>query len=292
MSLGSRELREQVQIVTLYEHKHPKEPFLTPRLQHLYGGDLFFPPGHNGRPYVIGNFVETIDGVISYGIPGRSGGDKISGSNAEDLFTMGLLRSVADAVLFGSGSLRAAQGHLRIPEFVYPPAKDLFAELRNKLGKPRLPLSVVLTASGDIDLDEPTFHTPGLSAVVITSEDGALRIASKHGDKLPGIAVRSTGEANSTTPAAILKILASEFGVRLLVHEGGGVVFGLFLSAKMVDELFLTLAPQIAGRQSHLKRPSIAGEALFFPETAPWFCLESVKQATDHLLLRYASVQR
>ena len=283
--------KAQMQITTLYERNHPKEPLLSPGLQRLYGGDLFFPPLPDGRPYVIGNFVETIDGVISYLIPGRSGGEEISGRNAEDRFTMGLLRAVSDAVLFGSGSLHAAHGHLRIPEFVYPQAKDLFVELRRKLGKPPWPLNVVLTASGDINLDEPTFHTAGLRTVVITTEDGALRLASKYGDKLSGIAVRSTGEAVSTTPAAILKILAEEFGVRLLLHEGGAIVFGLFLSAKMVDELFLTLAPQIAGRQIRLQRPSIAGEALFSPETAPWFSLESVKQATNHLILRYVSVQ-
>lgn len=278
-----------MQLSTLYEREQPKEPFLTPRLRQLYGGDLFFPSGLDGRPYVIANFVETIDGVISYRIPGRSGGEEISGRNPEDLFTMGLLRSMADAVLFGSGSLHAAQGHLRIPEFVYPDAKDLFVALRRKLGKRPWPLNAVLTASGNINLDEPIFHTPGLRTVVITTEDGALRLASKHGDKLSGIVVRSTGEESSTTPAAILNILAGEFGVRLLLHEGGAIVFGLFLAAKMIDELFLTLAPQIAGRQSQFPRPSIAGEAVFLPETAPWFRLESVKQAANHLFLRYAS---
>jgi riboflavin biosynthesis pyrimidine reductase len=275
-------------IVTLFEREQPKEPLLIPALQRLYGGDLSFPARLDGRPYVIGNFVETIDGVISYRIAGRSGGEQISGGAAEDLFTMGLLRSMADAVLFGSGSLRAARGHLRIPEFVCPQAKDHFAELRRKLGKPPLPLSVVITASGDIDLDEPTFHTPGLTAVVITTEVGASRLASEHRDKLFGIAVRSTGEATSTTPAAILKILAEEFGVRLLVHEGGAIVFGLFLSANM----FLTVAPQIAGRQIEAPRPSLAGETLFLPETAPWLRLESVKQARSHLLLRYAFARR
>jgi riboflavin biosynthesis pyrimidine reductase len=142
---------------------------------------------------------------------------------------MGLLRSAADAVLFGSGSLHAAHGHLRIPEFVYSQAKDLFVELRRRLGRPPWPLNVVLTASGNINLDEPKFHTPGLRTVVITTDGGALRLVSKRADKLSGIAVRSTGEAISTTPTAILKILASEFGVRLLLHEGGAIVFGLFL---------------------------------------------------------------
>jgi riboflavin biosynthesis pyrimidine reductase len=279
-----------MQIITLYEREGPKEQFLIPELQRLYGGDLSFPKPDSNRPYVIANFVETIDGVVSFGIPGRSGGGEISGGSDEDRLVMGLLRSVSDAVLIGSGTLHGDPGHVRIPAFIYPEAKDLYAELRRKLGKPPLPLNVVLTASGKIDLDEPTFHTEGLPTAIVTTKEGASRIASDHGD-ISHITVRSTGEAISTTPAAVLKILADEFGIRLLLHEGGPTIFGQFLAANMIDELFLTLAPQIAGRQSLAQRPSIAGETLFSPEMALWFGLRSIKQAWDHLLLRYTSPQ-
>jgi riboflavin biosynthesis pyrimidine reductase len=277
-----------MQIITLYEREEPKEQFLTPELQRLYGGDLSFPEPHSNRPYVMGNFVETIDGVVSFRIPGRSGGREIRGDSDEDRFVMGLLRSVSDAVLVGSRTFHEDPGHVRIPAFIYPEAKELYAELRRKLGKPPLPLNVVLTASGKIDLGDPTFHTDGLPTAIVTTNEGASRIASEHGDISP-IAVRSTGEAVSTTPGAVLKILAEEFGIRLLLHEGGPTIFGQWLSAKTIDELFLTLAPQIAGRQSVAQRPSIAGEKLFSPEMAPWFGLRSLKRAWNHLLLRYTS---
>jgi riboflavin biosynthesis pyrimidine reductase len=277
-----------MQIITLYEREEPKEQFLTPELQRLYGGDLSFPEPHSNRPYVIGNFVETIDGVVSFRIPGRSGGREIRGDSDEDRFVMGLLRSVSDAVLVGSRTFNEGPGHMHIPAFIYPEAKDLYAELRRKLGKPPLPLSVILTASGKVDLDEPTFHTEGLPTAIITTNEGASRIASDHGD-ISHITVRTTGEAGCTTPAAVLKILTDEFGIRLLLHEGGPTIFGQWLSAKTIDELFLTLAPQIAGRQSVALRPSIAGEKLFSPEMAPWFGLRSIKRAWNHLLLRYTS---
>jgi riboflavin biosynthesis pyrimidine reductase len=277
-----------MQIVTLYEREEPKEQFLTPELQRLYGGDLSFPEPRSNRPYVIGNFVETIDGVVSFRLPGRSGGKEISGGSGEDRFVMGLLRSVSDAVLVGSRTLHEDPGHVRIPAFIYPEAKDLYAELRSKLGKPPQPLNVVLTASGKLNLDEPTFHTEGLPTAIMTTNVGASRIASEHGD-ISHIAVRSTGETGSTTPGAVLKILADEFGIRLLLHEGGPTIFGQSLAAKMIDELFLTLAPQIAGRESVAQRPSIAGGTVFLPEMAPWFGLRSVKRARDHLLLRYTS---
>jgi hypothetical protein len=51
-----------MQIFTLYEREEAKEQFLTPELQRLYGGDLSFPELRGSCPYVIDNFVETIDG--------------------------------------------------------------------------------------------------------------------------------------------------------------------------------------------------------------------------------------
>ena len=280
-----------MQIDTLYEREEPNEQLLTSELARLYGGGLSFPAPPLGRPYVIANFVETIDGVVTYGVPGRSGGGPISGGSDEDRFVMGLLRSVADAVLVGARTLHHDSGHVRVPAFIYPQAGELYTELRRRLGKPPLPLNVVVTGTGRIDLDEPTFHTDGLPTAIMTTNAGAARLAADYGDISP-IAVRTTGEAGSPSPAAVLKILANEFAVRLLLHEGGPLVFGQSLAANLIDELFLTVAPQIAGRLSLAQRPSMAGETAFLPETAPWFELLNIKRAGDHLLLRYARHQR
>jgi riboflavin biosynthesis pyrimidine reductase len=275
-------------IATLYEREKPAESLLSPELEQLYGGGLSFSRPREDRPYVIANFVETIDGAVTYGIPGQSGGGPISGDNAEDRFAMGLLRSIADAVLIGAGNLHGDSGHVRIPEFICPEAKHLYDGLREKFGKPRLPLNVILTASGKVDLREPTFHTRDLRTVIITTDEGVSRIRSDHGD-VSDIAIRSTGERGLTTPRAVLDLLRREFDVRLLLHEGGPTVFGEFLAAKLIDELFLTVAPQIAGRRNGDRRMSITGGTSFFPETAPWFALASVKRGSSHLLLRYAS---
>jgi len=280
-----------MRITTLYEQKEEGQSRNLPSdLEDLYGGDLSFPA--MDRPYVIGNFVQTIDGVVSFQIPLRSGGAEISGSNSEDRFVMGLLRSVADAVLVGSGTLHGDPGHVRTPEFIYPEAAHLYSSFRKKIGKPSVPLNIILTASGRIDLKEPTFHTDGLKSVIITTDEGAAKLSRDHGQALSDTTVRSTGEKKMTSPGAVLKILADEFGVRLLLCEGGPTIFGKFLSAGMIDELFLTCAPQIAGRQQNVSRPSLAGEELFLPETAPWFSLYSIKKASDHLLLRYLSAKK
>jgi riboflavin biosynthesis pyrimidine reductase len=276
-----------MQLKTLIERPGQGAGLLGPELQQLYDGNLSFPEHPRQRPYVMGNFVETLDGVVSYNLAGRSGGQPISGSCTEDLFLMGLLRAVSDAVLIGAGTLRGDPGAVRIPAAIYPEAASLYAMLRDQAGKPSLPLNVILSNSGIIDVSEPTFHTAGLSVAIITTLEGAERLTAVAAEKWGNTTVYSTGESGATTPAAVLRILHDTLGVRLLLHEGGPSVFGQFLRADLIDTLFLTLAPQIAGRSPDAPRPSLAGGDLFLPETAPWLKLRSLKLGTDHLFLRY-----
>ena len=80
-------------------------PSLPDDLRALYGGDLRFQASSGRRPYVVGNFVSTLDGVISFEVPGHSGGGTISGSDEADRFVMGLLRASVDAVVVAAGTV-------------------------------------------------------------------------------------------------------------------------------------------------------------------------------------------
>ncbi len=121
-------------IRTLLESKTVcASPVLPPGLHHLYGGDLHFPEASASRPYVIGNFVATLDGVVSYQILGKSGGGEISGHDDGDRFIMGLLRASADAVLIASGTLHAtALEYWWIPDSVSPIGTESYTSYRQK----------------------------------------------------------------------------------------------------------------------------------------------------------------
>jgi hypothetical protein len=85
-------------ITTLLDRENTLEhAVLSEESAILYGGDLGF-PAPDDRPYVIGNFVITLEGVTSFE-PGKSGGGEISGFNEADRFIMGLLRASADAAI-------------------------------------------------------------------------------------------------------------------------------------------------------------------------------------------------
>ena len=93
--------------------------------------------------------------------------------------------------------------------------------------------------------------------------------------------------SGSIAPQSILQLLNLQFGIRMLLHEGGPILFGQFLAAEAVDELFLTVSPQIAGRNAEAIRPGLVQGVKFVPDSAPWFQLLSVKQMAEHLYLRY-----
>ncbi|MGH7231976.1 MAG: hypothetical protein ACREJU_11555, partial [Nitrospiraceae bacterium] len=83
-----------MKLLTIFERELASlsNPYLSGTMAALYGGDLVFSGAPNGRPVIIGNFVQTLDGIISLKIPGQSGGGEISGFNEEDRFIMALLR--------------------------------------------------------------------------------------------------------------------------------------------------------------------------------------------------------
>jgi len=268
------------------------QPVLPEELTILYDGDLRFPVV-DFKPYVIGNFVSTIDGVVSFEISGASGGGDISGFNEADRFIMGLLRASVDAVIVGSGTLReVAPGHLWLAEYVYPEASERYARYRQgKLNKLVPPLNVIVSGSGAVDLQRTVFHTGAVKTLIITSPRGA-ELLEKNGAALTSAEVRAIeGGEDKIAPASILKLLRDEFGVKVLLHEGGPALFGDFLAHGCVDELFLTVAPQFAGRATRRQRPGLVAGTEFLPQTAPWLKLLSVKQSASHLYLRYDNSQ-
>jgi riboflavin biosynthesis pyrimidine reductase len=278
-------------IQTLLDRQDPvHSPVLPEELRTLYGGDLHFSASGDGHPHVIGNFVSTLDGVVSFAIPGKAGGGHISGFNAGDRFIMGLLRASADAVIVGAATLaEVSQSHLFAAENIYRTAGDAYALYRREiLHKPRFPLTVVVSGTGNVDLERAVFRTPDVRAVILTTDEGGARLAAAGAASLPSTEVRVMKAAGSRLAAdAILELLWREFGVRLLLHEGGPALFGGFVAEGLVDEFFLTVAPQLAGRNPESRRPGMIAGVEFQSETAPWLDLVSVKGCLDHLYLRY-----
>ncbi len=257
---------------------------LPPELATLYG-PLRFPP-REGRPYVVGNFVTTMDGVASLSDPGLPGGGPISGSNPHDRMVMGLLRSVADAVIVGAGTLRSVPNHLWTAEYIYPPLSESYRQFRIASGKKAPPLNVIVTAGGEIDLGLPVFRSGVVKVLVVTNPEGGLRIRER--GIPPSVVIREVKESGAISARAILSAVDRHLPGGIFLVEGGPRLMGDFFSEKCLDELFLTIAPQVAGRDGSAERPGFVAGKRFAPERPLWGTLDGVKRAGSHLFLRYS----
>jgi riboflavin biosynthesis pyrimidine reductase len=256
---------------------------MPPELAMIYGRLAF--PKEFGRTYVISNFVATLDGIVSLNASGHTGGGEISGNNQQDRLVMGLLRAAAAAVIVGAGTLRSARKHIWTPAFIFPPLADGYRSMRAMLNKPELPLNVIVTRHGQVDPGAKVFNSE-LPVLVVTNERGQEEIKKR---PLPaGVQMQVVGEAD--TPLSAKVILEAVNRVRkadLALVEGGPHLLGDFVAERRLDEQFLTLAPQMAGRNESTRRLGLVEGKLLAPERPVWSRLLSVKRTDDFLFLRY-----
>ncbi len=268
----------------LFSEKHKLVMPLPPELAEIYG-HLSFPVPEK-KPYVIGNFVSTLDGVVTLNVPGHNASGEISGSNIPDRILMGILRSIADAIIVGAGTLREASKHKWTASHIFPPLAEAYKLLRSNLNKSEAPLNVFVTQFGNVNVDLPVFQSPDIPVLIITTKQGYDQL------KIQGIPPSvKIASVESNTPLSAKAILQEISRIRpcdLILTEGGPRLFGDFLSEECLQELFLTLAPQIAGRDPQISRDGIVAGKIFAPEHPVWGKLISVKRGGSHLFLRYA----
>lgn len=268
----------------LYDAEAGQELALPPELAEYYGRLGF--AAHRDTPHVIANFVTTLDGVVALDVPGHGGGGEISGNSRQDRAVMGLLRAVADVVIVGAGTLRSVPHHLWTAEHIYPPLSAPYGALRAALGKREPPLNVIVTASGDVDLGLPVFASDKVPALIATTARGALALRDRG---LPArVQVAETPGGERVMASSMLEAVCAHRRCEIVLVEGGPHLMADFFAERRLDELFLTLAPQVVGRDAaHPQLALVMGRALA-PERAEWGSLVSVKRGGSHLFLRYA----
>ena len=229
--------------------------------------------------------MSTLDGVVAFDVDGSSGGGEVSGSFDPDRYVMGLLRAMADVVLVGAGTVRAAPTHEWTARRVHPASAALYARWRSRMGisKPH-PTTMVVTASGTLDPRHPGLATPDVPVIVATTRAGARRATlTPLGSN---VSIEAVEPGDRVTAPKLLDI-AGSIGARLVLCEGGPHLIGDLIGAGLLDELFLTIAPQVAGRDVGAPRLGFVAGRAFPVAEAPWADLVSVRRAADHLFLRY-----
>jgi riboflavin biosynthesis pyrimidine reductase len=213
------------------------------------------------------NFVSTIDGIVSYGL-GSGDSAAVGGGIAADRLLMAMLRAVAAVIVVGAGTVLVAGTHQWTPATLAPDRAADLAALRAAAGLPASPAPLLAVSSS-------TGFAPDV--------DAANR------PQTPFHVLAPTAPRRRLDAATIVAAARGLGRDGPILCEGGPHLFGTLVAERTPLDLFLTVAPQLAGRPTdqHTARLGLV-EGVALPPWARAGRLRSVRRAGENLLLRYA----
>jgi len=234
-------------------------------------------PGHDDSassrrrlPFVLINMSMTADGKIA-----TTNRVVSHFSSPRDHTHLLELRATTDAVMCGARTVD-------LNEINLGPGDAKFRKQRVKHGLAEYNLRIIITGSGSLNPDAHIFKQRFSPIIVMTT---AKASASKL-RKLRAVAdeVKVFGKTELDLRAALIW-LNREWNVKRLVCEGGGELNDAMFRAGLVDELHLTLCPQIIGGRH---APTIA-DGIGFQRLARAAQLElhTARRIGDELFLVY-----
>lgn len=219
--------------LTLAYHAH--EPFPREVALDAVYRDLQTPAPPAGRPYVVLNMVQTLDGAVA------DDGKAWTIGSPVDHYLFRMLRGWADAVLSGAGTLRQN-------DLIATTHPHLQAE-RAAAGRPANPAAIVVSSRAEFAdeiLRKRFFTRREFASIVLTTElarDADRRRLEAAGAEVWVVPATPSGEVDL---AAALGLLADR-GIARVLAEGGPATNRRLVEAQALDELFLTVTPRVAG---------------------------------------------
>jgi 5-amino-6-(5-phosphoribosylamino)uracil reductase len=220
------------------------------------------------RPHVLLSVAMSIDGYINDEHDAR-----LMLSNEEDFDRVDQVRASVDAILVGANTIRRDNPRLLVRSVERQ-------KERVRRGLTAHPMKVTLTGRGDLDATV-RFFSSGDSQKIVYTRDAALpALREALGDVATVVAA---GEPIN------LGIVLDDLGkrkVKRLMVEGGGTIHTQFLSAGLVDEIHLVIAPFFVGDRD---APRFVFPGQFPHNSEHPMILAETRQIRDVVLLRYLS---
>ena len=222
------------------------------------------------RPYTLLSCSVSLDGYLGDQTP------RLALSNEADFERVDEVRASCDAIMVGAVTVRTDNPRL----LVRSPARR-----HERTARGLAPSPMKITVTNRVDLDaRSNFFTAGEAEKLVYCagprvDDARARLGPVATVVDAGVNVEMSGLSNDL----------AERGVERLMVEGGGTVHTQFLTADLVDELQLVVAPVFVGDS---QAPRFVRDGCFPWNPARRATLAEVRQIGDVVLLRYALSSR
>jgi 5-amino-6-(5-phosphoribosylamino)uracil reductase len=195
-------------------------------------------------------------------------------SNEEDFDRVDEVRAGVDAILIGANTIRRDNPSLLV-------RSSQRQEERVQRGLAPHPLKVTLTGRGDLDATAGFFSSGDIEKIVYTRDPAVPALREALGDVAT---VMAAGEPIDL--GVVLDDLGQRKVERLMV-EGGGTIHTQFLSAGLVDEIHLVIAPFFVGNRD---APRFVHPGRFPQNPDHPMILAETRQIRNVVLLRYLAI--
>lgn len=172
----------------------------------------------DGRPWIMSNFVTTIDGAAVV----DGGSTAINDDDDKAMFLA--MRAMADFIVVGAGTVRAED---------YGPTRAYHGQ--------KAPYLVVVSGSLSLDPDAKVFSDPDCRVTILTGDEPDQ---TKYENLSEVADVIKLHDLSAKGIAHYLRMTGT------VLIEGGPSLFGQFVAAGLVDEMAWTVAPLAAAGDS------------------------------------------
>jgi diaminohydroxyphosphoribosylaminopyrimidine deaminase/5-amino-6-(5-phosphoribosylamino)uracil reductase len=186
------------------------------------GNEAWLTSVRHGRPFVLWKYAATLDGRIA-----AADGTSRWITSPESRADVHRLRAEADAVVVGSGTLRADDPHLAVRGDAAPDVTQ--------------PLRVVVDTHATVKPDARVLDDTASTLVAVAEDADAGHLPQDSVLRLP----RADAGPGLRIPALLAAL--HERGVRSVLLEGGPTLAGGFIASGAVDKVVGYLAPALLG---------------------------------------------
>jgi riboflavin-specific deaminase-like protein len=175
------------------------------------------------------NMVSTVDGKVALGQSAAGIGSRT------DSLLMRQVRAGVDAIIYGAGTVRA--------ELVDPRVDPERSRRRTERCLTPQPITVVVSGSLELDPTNRVLVNGPDRTVIFTT----VSAAKERRQALAAYATLVVQDGRAVDLSLALRHLYDQYGVRRLLSEGGPSLNQRLLDAGLIDEIFWTIAPKVAG---------------------------------------------